>query len=263
MKLLFRLYVLAFVIFIVAPIVAITAGSLTESAYVVFPPEGLTLKWYAEALREQRLTEALMFSLVLAAVSATVAALLAMPLAIAIARMIHPLNKSVHLIAMTPAMLPSVFFGLALLIMYSKMQVGSGALPLLAGHVVISIPFVLSLVMVGLASLDEGLIRAARSLGASPFKAFLLITLPLISWSLAAGWGFGFLISFGALEVSLFLSSSTTVTLPVQIYSYLDWSPLDPKLTAVSSGVVIITLVVLVGFARIVRLDRFLKHARG
>jgi putative spermidine/putrescine transport system permease protein len=82
----------------------------------------------------------------------------------------------------------------------------------------------------------------------------------MIAWSLAAGWGFAFMISFGALEVSLFLSTSTMVTLPVQIYSWLDWSPLDPALTAISSGVVIITLAVLVVTARLVRLDRFLKR---
>ena len=84
--------------------------------------------------------------------------------------------------------------------------------------------------------------------------------MPLIGWSLLSGWGFAFMISFGALEVSLFLSSSTTVTLPVYIYSSLEWMPMDPTLTAVSSGVILLTLVVLVVSARVARLDRFLKR---
>lgn len=255
-----RLYLFVFILFLLAPILAISAGSLTETSFVVFPPRGLTLKWYFVALGQRALLESLAFSLLLAAGSATAATLLALPFGIALRRYPSPLNRAVYLLAMTPAMLPAVFLGLAFLITYSWVGIGGSIWPLLAGHVVMTVPFTLSLIMVGLGTIDETFERAARSLGASPFKAFRRITLPLISWSLAAGWGFAFMISFGALEVSLFLSTTTTVTLPVQIYTTLDWSPLDPALTAISSGVVIITLAVLVITARLVRMDRFLKR---
>jgi putative spermidine/putrescine transport system permease protein len=66
------------------------------------------------------------------------------------------------------------------------------------------------------------------------------------------------MISFGALEVSPFLTTPTMVTLPITGYSVAEWTPLDPPLTAVSSGLVIITLIVLLIMARVVRLDRLL-----
>jgi putative spermidine/putrescine transport system permease protein len=253
-------YVTIFVLFLLAPILAITAGSFTDTSYVVFPPQGFTFKWYFAAVEQQTLMQALGLSLALAAGSATLATVLALPLAIAFHGSGSLLNRVIYVLAMTPAMLPAVFLGLALLIMYSRMGFGGTRWSLVAGHVVMALPFALSLIAVGLSALDGSLERAARSLGASPFQAFLRVTLPMIAWSLAAGWGFAFMISFGALEVSLFLSTSTMVTLPVQIYSWLDWSPLDPALTAISSGVVIITLAVLVVTARLVRLDRFLKR---
>lgn len=256
-----RIYVIIFMLFLIAPILAITAGSLTETSYVVFPPDGLTLKWYVAALQQRTLIESLGLSLILAAGSASIATCIALPLALALKRHAHVLNQVLYVIAMTPAMLPSVFLGLALLIMYSWMGMGGSRWSLLAGHVVMAMPFTLSLITVGLATLNGSLERAARSLGASPFQAFMRITVPLISWSLISGWGFAFMISFGALEVSLFLSTSTTITLPVQIYTTLDWSPLDPTLTAMSSGVVIITLAVLVVSARLVRFDRFLQRS--
>ncbi|TWH28164.1 MULTISPECIES: ABC transporter permease [unclassified Aminobacter] len=257
-----RAYVILFVCFLLAPIVAISAGSFTETSYVVFPPQGFTLKWYFAALGQRPLIEALGFSLAIGAISASVATLIALPLGLAITRYRSRLNIALYMLAMTPAMLPAVFLGLAFLIGYSWVGMGGSSWPLVAGHVVMTVPFALSLILVGLQSVDGTLELAARSLGASALKTFLVVTLPLISWSLAAGWGFAFLISFGALEVSLFLSTSTTVTLPVQIYTTLDWSPLDPTLTAISSGVVIITLAVLVITARTVRMDRFLKRGQ-
>jgi len=258
-----RLYVVAFAIFLLAPILAISAGSLTETSFVVFPPQGLTLKWYAAALEQRPLLEALGFSLVLAALSATAATLVALPIGLATTRYASRLNQFVYLLTMTPAMLPAVFLGLAFLIGYSMAGIGGRSWPLVAGHIIMTVPFAFSLIMVGLATVDGTLERAARSLGASPLTTFLRITLPLISWSLAAGWGFAFMISFGALEVSLFLSTTTTVTLPVQIYTTLDWSPLDPTLTAISSGVVIITLAVLVVTARLVSMERFLQRGKA
>ncbi|TWG91792.1 putative spermidine/putrescine transport system permease protein [Mesorhizobium sp. J18] len=258
-----RAYVLLFVIFLISPILAISIGSLTETSFVVFPPQGISLKWYFAALEQRALLQSLAFSLVLGAISATAATVLALPLGLAIVRFSSRINNAVYLLAMTPAMLPAVFLGLAFLIGYSWVGFGGSSWPLIAAHVVMTVPFALSLILVGLRSVDGSLELAARSLGASQFRTFVLITLPLILWSLAAGWGFAFLISFGALEVSLFLSTSTTVTLPVQIYTTLDWSPLDPTLTAISSGVVIITLAVLVITARTVQMDRFLKRGRS
>lgn len=254
-----RLYILAFAVFLLAPIIAITAGSLTTTSYVVFPPHGLTLKWYAQAFQQQQFLSALGLSIGLAVVSATIGTVLGLLVAIALHRCRTPFNRLVYLLVMTPAMLPSVFIGLAFLVTYARLHLNGSVWSLLAGHVVIVTPFTLSLLTVGLVNLDATLERAARSLGASPFRCFMRITLPLIAWSLGAGWGFAFMISFGSLEVSLFLATATLVTLPVQVYTSLEWSPLDPLLTAVSSGLVIITLIVLVVMARFVRIDRFLR----
>jgi putative spermidine/putrescine transport system permease protein len=228
---------------------------------VTFPPKGLTLHWYLQIFHQRESIGALGLSLAIGVAAATLATFLALPVGIALTRFKTRLNSVVYLVIMTPAMLPSVFLGLAFLVLYSPMGLGATPLGLLAGHVMIATPFALSLILVGLSAFDGTLENAARSLGASPLRAFVLITLPQISWSLAAGWAFAFMISFGSLEISLFLSTSTLVTLPVQIFMALEWSPLDPALTAISSGLAIITLVVLVVAARFVNLERFLKRA--
>jgi putative spermidine/putrescine transport system permease protein len=252
------IYVLVIGLFLLAPILAITAGSLTTTSYVVFPPEGLTLKWYLQIFDQPDFLSALGLSLGVAVAAATVATLLGLMVSLALHRYPTRLNILIQLLVMTPIMLPSVFLGLALLVMYSRIGLAATPWGLFAGHVMMVTPFTVSLIMIGLGSVDPVLERAARSLGATPWLTLRHVTLSLIAWSLAAGWGFAFMMSFGSLEVSLFLSTPTMVTLPVKIYSALEWSPLDPPLTAISSGLVIITLIVLLIMARVVRLDRLL-----
>jgi putative spermidine/putrescine transport system permease protein len=258
-RLVLATFVTAICIFIVAPILSITLGALTQTSYVVFPPQGFTLKWYLNALGQRRAMDALGFSLGLAAASATTATLIAFLIANAGRQRDSRFYRFLKRLALAPAMLPAVFLGLALLVTYSRLHL-RGMPALFVGHVVSAMPFAISMVTVGLNGLNPQLESAARSLGAKPLQVLLKITLPLTAWSLLSSWGFAFMISFGALEVSLFLSSSTSVTLPVYIYSSLEWMPMDPTLTAIASGVILLTLTVLVISARLARLDRFLKR---
>lgn len=255
---LLALYVILVVVFLLAPIVAITAGSLTTTPFVVFPPQGITLEWYLQIFDHDEFIRALGLSLIVAAAAATLATILGLCVGLALYRYPSRLNALIRVVMLTPVMLPSIFLGLAFLVVYSRWGLTGTSWALLAGHMVMVTPFTISLITIGLDTVDRSLERAARSLGASPWRTARHVTIPMIGWSLAAGWGFAFMMSFGSLEVSLFLTTSTTVTLPVQIYTALEWSPLDPTLTAVSSGLVIVTLVVLVVLARVVRPDRFL-----
>lgn len=254
-------YVLLLAVFLVAPIVAITLGSLTAGNYVSFPPQGLSLKWYAAIFSQPTYLQALLLSLVIACLSASVAVVLGVMAALALHRYPTRLNVLLQAFVLTPVMLPSIFVGLAFLIAYTRMGFGGTAFGLFAAHVVVATPFAVSLILVGVGGVNPVLEMAARSLGASPWRTRRLITLPLIAWSVAAGWGFSFMMSFGSLEISLFLNTPKTVTLPVAIYTALEWSPLDPMLTAISSGLVIVTLVVLLLLVRTVRIDRLMKRS--
>ena len=89
-----------------------------------------------------------------------------------------------------------------------------------------------------------------------------LVTLPIMFWSMLAGWALAFLVSFGDAAVSVFLNTPQVVTLPVRIFDALKYSPLNPQLTAVSSVLVLVTLVVLVASASFIRLERIMDRMR-
>jgi putative spermidine/putrescine transport system permease protein len=257
-SLMLHVYIILAVIFLVAPVLAITAGSPTTTQYVVFPPQGITFRWYLRMFDRPEMLGSFGLSLAIAALAATIAAGLGLLVALAMVRHRTWLNHALWLLVVSPMMLPSVVLGFAFLQAYTQMGFGSSVAGLLAGHVVLVTPYAVALILTGLKSLDPTLELAARSLGATPSRALRKVTLPLILWSVVAGWGLAFLVSFGDAAVSVFLNSPEMVTLPVRIFDALRYSPLNPELTAISSGLVIVTLVVLVASASVMRFERLL-----
>jgi putative spermidine/putrescine transport system permease protein len=255
-------YVIAMQVFFIAPVLAITIGSLTTTQYVVFPPRGLTLQWYARMLDRPEIIDSFLLSLGIAFAAATASVLLALLVSLALVRYSLRLNVLLWLLVVSPMMLPTVVLGFGFLQTYTHMGLGTSVLGLLAGHLVIVTPYAFVLIATGLRSVDPSLEDAARSLGASPMRTLRLVTLPTMFWSMLAGWALAFLVSFGDAAVSVFLNTPQVVTLPVRIFDALKYSPLNPQLTAVSSVLVLVTLVVLVGGASFIRLDRIMERMR-
>ncbi len=261
-KVLLWVYVVAMQVFFLAPVVAITVGSLTTTQYVVFPPKGLTLQWYSRMLDRPEIIYSFLLSLGIAFGAATASVLLGLLVSLAIVRYSLRVNTVLWLLVVSPMMLPTVVLGFGFLQTYTHLGLGTSVLGLLAGHLVIVTPYAFVLIATGLRSVDRSLEDAARSLGASPMRTLRLVTLPIMFWSMLAGWALAFLVSFGDAAVSVFLNTPQVVTLPVRIFDALKYSPLNPQLTAVSSVLVLVTLMVLVASASFIRLERIMDRMR-
>src|SRR5256885_13114254 len=98
-------------------------------------------------------------------------------------------------------------------------------------HMVITVPYVVRAVMASLQGIDPELEDAARVLGASGRIAFFTVTLPLIRPGVAAGALFSFIVSFDNVPVSIFLLGAGQLTLPVKIFSAIQYC-VDPALAA-------------------------------
>jgi putative spermidine/putrescine transport system permease protein len=108
------------------------------------------------------------------------------------------------------------------------------------------VPFVLVSVSTALGGFDQKLLRASASLGASPLRSFVTVTMPLISRGVLTGAIFAFVTSFDEVVIALFLRSPTFQTLPVQMYNSVTFE-LDPTISASSSLVVVaVTIIFLV-----------------
>ena len=118
-----------------------------------------------------------------------------------------------------PMVVSSVMVGFGLLVLYPRY---SGSLwVLLAGYLLVAYPFVAQAVVATLDAMPAQWVAAARVLGASPWRAFLRVTLPLLLPALRRGAAFAAATAIGEFAVTLFLSRPEWLTLTTLIYQRL------------------------------------------
>ncbi|WEX09652.1 ABC transporter permease subunit [Chelativorans sp. AA-79] len=216
---------------------------------------GFTLRWYEAVLWGGAYADSFWVSMRLALASMVVALALALPAAFALAR--HPFRgRSVLLVFwLLPLSLPGIAIGVGMLRLLQIYVAIPPFIGLMAIHVVVILPFAITLLTASVMALDRALEEAAASLGANPARTFLLVTLPALAPGLFAAGMVGFLLSFGEVTVTSFVTTARLTTLPVRIYADSTFS-LEPTAHAISALLIAFTVVALILIGRAVRLDR-------
>lgn len=260
MRALHRIFVALVYAFLLAPIVVVVLASLTKTDYVTFPPRGITLAWYAAIFAHPEFVSSLVLSLIVGAGTAIVAGTLGTLAAVAIVReRVFGANMWLALIS-SPLVIPTVVLGIALLQWFTLLALPAGPLPLIAGHTILALPYVVRLVGAGLAGVDPLLDRAAAGLGATPLQRLRRVTLPLVTPSIVAGALFAFITSFDDLTVALFIVSTNVMTLPVRIYNYMQFN-YDPLITSVSTVMIFLTVIMVIAVERLIGVGRLFESA--
>ena len=233
-------------VFLLAPLFVVIAASLSAGDYLIFPPQGLSLKWYQEIAADRRYHEALATSLALAAVSTAIAVPLGTAASIGLARFQFPGKALAQLLFLSPLLFPAIVVAIGLLIFASKAFGGSSFAVVAAGHAAMAIPFVVRAVTAVLEGVDPATEEAARVMGAPWWKRYALVTLPQCQAGILAGALLAFLVSFDDAVLVLFLRTPAIDTIPLRIYASLEFSP-DPGVAAASTLLILITAVFVVG----------------
>jgi putative spermidine/putrescine transport system permease protein len=228
----------AIVLFLMAPIIVVVATAFTTSNYPVFPPEGFTFRWFDRFLGMAEFTEAIRLSTALAVSSAAVSLVLGTFSALALMRWRIAGRAAISALMLSPILFPAIVLGLALLVFYHRIGLAGSFAGLVAAHSVLTTPFVIRLVLASLAEFDPAIEEAARNLGAGWWRTFLQVTLPLIRPGVLAGAVFAFIISFDELVITLFLAGPGMTTLPIRIFTYVEYSS-DPTVSAISTALII------------------------
>lgn len=239
-----RLAAAAALLFLMTPVAVVVLASFSATAYLTIPPQGWTLRWFAEVLNDPTYLAAIAFSLELAIVATLVACALAIPACYALNKRWVPFSGAISAFVLSPLIFPAVVVGVALLQFMSLIGRRGDFGVLVLAHVVIVTPYVVRTTLAGLASFDPALEEAARVLGASRLIAFALVVLPAIRTSVLAGFVFAFITSFDEATVTLFLLPPGQATLPVTIFSAIDLG-VDPSIAAISTLLIAATIVLL------------------
>jgi putative spermidine/putrescine transport system permease protein len=230
---------------------------------VAFPPVKYSLRWYGKVLDHLRNVPGIKPDLAgVFLVSLRVAILAALGSAIAGVLAAYGLHRYrfrgiavVRQFFLVPLMFPQIVTGVALLVWFSQVPALGLFTRLVLGHLVLTLPYVIITVSATLEATGVDLEEAAIGLGASRARAFVLVTLPLIRQGVIAGSIFGFIISMNTFTLSYFLYSVDAKPLPMWIFEYMAYF-LDPTLAAISSVLILLTLLVAVTLNRLVGISR-------
>lgn len=239
--------------YIVAPLAVVVASSFGATRFVAFPPRGFTLQWYADALTDARYVGGFFISLRIAAIVATISSVIGIAAAHALTRHRFPGARIIEGLFLAPLILPGLVLAVALRLFFTRYNFVTGTERLIVAHLVICVPIVIRVTIPVLQRFDRSIEEAALNLGATPLKAFFLVTLPVVRPGIVAAMAIAFIMSFDEVEMAVFLASPREQPLTVALYSAVQLA-FEPPLTAVSALLIALTLSVMVGYHVISRL---------
>ncbi|CAN5794111.1 ABC transporter permease [soil metagenome] len=251
-------------LFLLGPILFVAMASFDygQRAYVVFPPEQMSLDAYRNI--PTRYYNALWLSVQLGLACAVVSCLIGVPAAIGLVRSNLRAKSALLALMRMPLQIPGVVSGLAFLQAYYAIGdltgwFATGTFPgLLIAHVFAATPYVIGTLVAVLQRFDTNLEEAALSLGAGRWATFAQVTLPILKPGLFTGALYAFMISFTEVPISVFLIGSKQATFPVEIFNAMQFD-FEPTILAVSTLVTVCSLLVVVAVQRIVGLEVFVK----
>lgn len=257
-RILVRIWTLLGFAYLLLPLALVLWMSFFENEIPSVPPTGYTLKWYAVAFERGKFLESFVFSLYVALFSTALGLAVSVPATLALRRSNSALAATITQLLTAPLIVPTIAIGAGIYVTLVMVEIAT-TLPVVGsiwalglGHVLITIPWCVRLLLANLATMDNSLEEAAASLGATPFATVFKVTLPMIWSGVVAAGLFSFVVSFGNIELSLFLVAPGNTTLPIAILQYLEWK-LDPTVAAVS-----VAQIALIGGALLIA-DRFVK----
>lgn len=229
-------------VFLVAPIFVIIVSSFTSGDYLAFPPPGWSFKWFVSVANLSWFRSSFITSILISTSSTGIAILVGVMVARALARYRPRGYVAIEFIALSPLILPAVVLGFALFKMINMLELESYAIPnLIAGHVLVTVPFIVRSVWSAMAGTDVSYEEVAQSMGATPLVVFRKVILPMARPGILAGGVLAFTYSFNDVSISVFLASSQAKPLAVELMSNMEYSA-DPTPAAVSTIMVAIAI---------------------
>ena len=218
----------------------------TEERSFVFPPPGLTLKWFAVAWDRPDIWPPLLLSIKVAAFSTFLALILGTLVSAAMAGSRFFGRDQLSLLIILPIALPGVITGISLRSAFSMMDIPYSTLTIILGHATFCIVIVYNNAVARFRRLSGGIMEASADLGANSFQTFWHILLPNLGSALLAGGMLAFALSFDEVIVTTFTAGQQS-TLPIWMLEELVRPRQRPVTNVVAMVVFIATFFPILG----------------
>lgn len=238
-----RVYAIVFLTVLYLPVLAIPLFSVNDSIYVRFPLQGFTVKWYADLWDRDTVLAALWNSVRVGVCVAVIATALGLLAARAITLYRLPGQNAIITFAMLPLVIPGIIFGVALLILFSRMGIPLSLVTVGLGHLVVCLPFAIATLLPRFEGFDRSIEEASSDLGENGWWTFWRVTFPMVLPGIVASLLLTFTISFDEFIMTFFLSGSDA-TLPIYIWSQLRFPREFPSVLALSTLILALSFLI-------------------
>lgn len=230
-----QFYAALFLIVLYVPILLIPLFAFNDSIYVRFPLQGFTTQWFVELWNRQPVWDAFWNSIRVGIAVSIISTILGVITARAITRYRMPGKTLLVSFIMTPLIVPSIIFGVALLVVISRVDLIRPTLYTVAlGHVIVCLPFAVATLIPRFEGFDASIEEASADLGENGWWTFWRVTFPGVMPGIVASMLLTFVISFDEFVMAFFLSGNE-VTLPILIWSQLRFSQQFPSILALAT----------------------------
>ncbi len=276
-KILAQSYIWILLLVMYAPILVLIVFSFTDTD-VLGQWNGFTFSLYGKLFQNAEIMKAVGNTLIIALVSSVIATLLGTLGAVGVYESKKHAKRTMEFANQIPVVTPEIVIALSLTVMFVFFREHLFASfqfsfwTLLAGHLVLSTPFVYLNVKPKLEQMDPALYEAALDLGCTPTKALFRTTLPEIAPGVVSGFLIAITLSLDDFIVTAFtagpglLSGASKIsTISTYVQGVIKKHPLPPELRALCTLIFLVVLVVvfLLIFVNKGRANRDGKHAKA
>lgn len=239
-------YVGLLIVFLYAPLVVLLVFAFNSGNIPTLPIKSFSTKWFHAAFADTELTSALLRSFIIAILSGIAATLLGVMAALSLARRKLRLRIVVVTLMLLPLVVPYIVLAVGLVVLLHQFGIATSLGAVLAGHVVIALPYSVLVILPRLRTLDKSIGEAALDLGANHFRSFLYVTLPLLAPALLSSFLIAFTVSFDEFAIASFLAPAGTPTYPVFLYAGSRTPALLPEVIAVGALVIVLSIAIVI-----------------
>lgn len=256
-----KLAVAAIYAFILAPILVVIFASFSKTAYITFPPNGLTTRWFFEIVTVREFIRAFWFSGWVAVIATAISLAIGGCVGVVLARNEFRGKAALLSFFLSPLLLPELALGIGLLQYFSQIGVIRGGLAIAVAHSIICTPYCVRAIYSTAVRGDESLELCAASLGAAPLRVIRDITIPILKPGFISGGVMAFIVSFDNITISLFLSSPGDITLPALLFNQAAEMGLSTMIAAVCALLIFLTLGIMLVVDRMIGMESFFETA--
>jgi spermidine/putrescine transport system permease protein len=232
-------------LFLYAPIAVVVLFSFnTSRRNILF--EGFTLDWYATMTTNTVLLRSFVNTLIVAGTSTVISTIIGTLTAVGMSRYKFKGKSLIDALLYIPVVIPEIVLGIALLSLFSLINMPLGLGSMIIAHATFGIPFVVFTVRARLSGFDRSVEEAAMDLGANRIKTFFGITVPLILPGIISGAILAFTLSIDDIIISYFTTGASSATFPLKIMEQVR-SGVKPDVYALSTIIIFVTFLIVLG----------------